>query len=127
MSRQHPQFRSLNVYKALPLMLLGLLLLVGQLSSLSHARILSANEAVPMVHCQSDAADDCHAMVQSDCCDDSLNDCVIKCAQSSAWMGTLPVQLSLAQVRAMPPPAEQRLTDQPPEPPYQPPRPGWAA
>ncbi len=103
-------------------MLLGLLLLVGQLSNLNHAPSLPPNEAAPMQHSHSDAGDDCHAMVQSDCCDGSLNDCVIKCAQGSAWMGTLPVQLSLAQVRAMPPPAEQRLTDHPPEPPYQPPR-----
>lgn len=121
MSRSQPQYRSLNVYKALPLMLLSLLLLAGQLSTLTMAApspVMSAHA----ITCAPDAVTDCHPMVVDDCCTDTLNDCVIKCAQSSAWIGVLQVQLSLAQARAMPPPAEQRLIDQPPEPPYQPPR-----
>ncbi|GAA0792204.1 hypothetical protein GCM10009109_22220 [Marinobacterium sediminicola] len=110
------------MYQALPLLLLSLLLLVGQLSTLTHASALKITHSSSVEHCQSGTVSDCHTAMAEECCTDTLNDCVIKCAQGSAWAGTLPIQLSLALVRAMPPPAEQRLTDQPPEPPYQPPR-----
>lgn len=110
------------MYQALSLMLLGLLLLLGQFSNLSHGPLSPVLEHAALVHCQTDVGSDCHHAVPDDYCADTHTDCVIKCAQGSVWANTLPVHLVLALNRAMPPPVHQRLTDHPPEPPYQPPR-----
>ncbi|MBA4503282.1 hypothetical protein [Marinobacterium marinum] len=123
MSKSQPKNRTQTMYPVLPLMLLGLVLLVGQLSvqagghTMAPSSLLSSHE-MPCVS----ADGNCHAQMPDDCCADSAATCVIKCALGTAWIGIAPVQVTLAQVRALPPPVSQRLTDHPPEPPYQPPR-----
>ncbi|MBV0934503.1 hypothetical protein [Marinobacterium weihaiense] len=112
--------------KASVLLLLSALLLLAQLSgsmSLHAMTMPSSAETVHDPHCGSDMP--CAALEMADCCADTLSDCLLECAQSTAWLDTRPLSVVLALVRALPPPVDQHWPEQPAEPPYQPPR--WTA
>jgi len=127
--RQPVQFSLPKVYQALPLLpllpllLLSLLLLAAQLPGLmtTHASTSISVMSDHVPHCMEMDAD-CDAPQPPACCAETLSDCVLECAQGAAWINTVPVAMTLAVVRALPPPIEQRWSEQPPEQPYQPPR-----
>lgn len=123
MPRQPVQFSLPKVYQALPLLLLSLLLLAAQLPGLmtTHASTSISVMSDHVPHCMEMDAD-CDAPQPPACCAETLSDCVLECAQGAAWINTVPVAMTLAVVRALPPPIEQRWSEQPPEQPYQPPR-----
>ena len=113
------------MYQALCLMLLSLLLLTTQLSTLIHAQPVHVSHMAHATPCL-DSEQHCHTAAAADCCED-VDDCVLKCAQGSAWMGGPSALVTLAIVRALPPPVQQHLPDHFPDLPYQPPRlPGTA-
>lgn len=123
MSRQRIQFGLPKALQAVPLLLLSVLLLVAQLPTL-----MTTHTPTPMLamhghamQCVTTSEVDCHAQSLSECCD-TQSDCVFDCAQGAAWINTVSIPPALAVVRALPPPIEQRWSDQPIERPYQPPR-----
>ena len=113
-------FSRSTMYQALCLMLLSLLLLTAQLLTLVHAQPVQVSHMAHATPCL-DSEQHCHTAAAADCCED-VDDCVLKCAQGSAWMGGPSALVTLAIVRALPPPVQQHLPDYLPDLPYQPPR-----
>lgn len=106
------------------LLLLGVLLLVAQRPTWMTTHIPAPMSVMSehAMQCVTTHDADCHAGSSSDCCDDTRSDCVLDCAQGTMWINTVSIPPALAIVRALPPPVEQRWSDQPIERPYQPPR-----
>jgi len=116
----HIQSSRSTRYQTLCLILLSLLLLTTQLSAQVHAQPVYMRHMDHAAPCL-DSEAHCHTAAAADCCE-NVDDCVLKCAQGSAWMGGPSALVTLAIVRALPPPVQQHLPDYFPDLPYQPPR-----